>query len=269
MVFLSLFCCGAGASSDEVVAEVPPAWLKAGTYAEYRCSLSFWSLKEAEGRFRWECINLSNHVATLNFTLFSFSKDSTTISEKETIGYVDVNTRDLLYPNGTVIGKTALWLPPYMKLDEKVVVCETLLNDSVAHCFFSGGISGHTCQGYQEAYLIRIAESRTVYTNESEIRYTHGSFDMDTGLCILGSCGYRGFSDVGSLLELTATNVDLGPRYLRTEILEFLWSTVPITVPTIAVAIIAIVLYRRRRKRKKKLQEQHLKTPQQKTSLQA
>jgi len=253
MVFLSLFCHGAGASSDEVVAEVPPAWLKVGTYAEYRCPLFFWSLKEAEGRFRWECINLSNHVATLNFTLFSLFKDSATISEKETIGYIDVSTRDLLYPNGTIIGKTALWLPPYMKLGEKVVVCGEAPNESIAECFFSGGISTHTCQGYQESYLARTA-----------IHGTSGGFDMDTGLCQGGLAfeylGYLGFGEVDGLLELTATNVDLGPRYLRTEILEFLWSTVPITAPTIAVTIIAVVLYRRRRKRRGKLQQ---KTPQQ------
>jgi hypothetical protein len=271
VIFLSLFYRGADANSDELVAEVPPAWLKAGTYAEYKCALSnmsFWKLERAgaESRFRWECTNLSDHIASLNFRLSGFFRNGTMIFQKNAIGYIDVDTRDLLYPNGTVIEKTALWLPPYMKLGEKVVVCETRLNDSVAHCFFSGGISRHTCQGYQEAYLIRIAESRIIYTNESEIRYTSGGFDMDTGLCIGGSCGYLGFGDVDSLFELTATNVDLGPRYLRTEILEFLWSTVPITVPTIVVALTAVVLYRKRRKRKKRFQEQRLKT-QQKASL--
>jgi hypothetical protein len=260
MVFLSSFCCGAGASSDEVVAEVPPAWLKVGTYAEYKCALSnvtFWRLEKAgaESRFRWECVNLSDHVATLNFTLFSFFKNGTIIFEKETIGYVDVGTRDLLYPNGTVIGKTALWLPPYMKLDEKVVVCGKAPNESIAECFFSGGISVHTCQGYQEGYLARTA-----------IHGTSGGFDMDTGLCqdgIFGYLGYLGFGEVDLLFELTATNVDLGPRYLRTEILMFLFTTMPITIPTIIITLIAVILYRRRRKHKRKLQEQ------QKTSLQA
>jgi hypothetical protein len=253
-LFLSLLCHGAGASSDEVVAEVPPAWLKVGTYVEYLCGLSDWSSKEAEGRFRWECISLSNHVATLNFTSFGFFINGITIFEKKTIGYIDMNTRDLLYSNGTVMGKTALWLPPYMKLDEKVAVCGKAPNESIAECFFSGGGSAHTCQGYQESYLAR--------TQGSDIHYTSGGFDMDTGICldgIFGYLGYLGFGEVDLLLQLTATNVDLGPRYLRTEILMFLFTTMHITIPIIVITLIAVILYRKRRKHKKKLQEQSLK----------
>jgi hypothetical protein len=93
---------------------------------------------------------------------------------------------------------------------------------------------------------------------------------MDTGLCQdgnFGYFGYLGFSERDLLLQLTGTNVDLGPRYLRTEILEFLFETTPITAPTIVITLIAVMLYRKRRKRKKKLQEQRLKVPQQKASL--
>jgi len=259
------FVCFGVEANEEFIPEVPPAWLKVGTYAEYRCALSdvnFWRLEKAgaESRFGWECINLSDHVATLNFTLFGFFRNGTTIFQKNTIGYIDVNTRNLICSNGTVVGKTALWLPPYMKKGQKVVVYGKAPDEGVAECFFSGGVSARTCQGYQESYLIT----------------THGlgitgGFDMDTGLCqdLSGSYGHLGFDEMTLLFELTATNVDLGPRYLRTEILEFLLRTVPITVPIIIITLIAVILYRKRRKRKKRLQERHLETSQQKTSLPA
>jgi hypothetical protein len=254
-IFLSLICFGVGAN-EEFVAEVPPAWLKVGTYAEYKCALSnmsFWKLERAgaESRFRWECTNLSNHVATLNFTLFGFLKNGAIIFEKETIGYVDVNTRNLMYQNGTVMGKTALWLPPYMKVGEKVVVYGKAPNESIAECFFSGDFSSETCQGFQDGYGIRTA-----------IHGTSGGFDMDTGLCqdgIFAYLGYLGFGEVDLLFELTGTNVDLGPRYLRAEILMFLFRTMPITVPTIIITLIAVILYRKRRKHRRKLEQQ--KTP--------
>jgi hypothetical protein len=257
VIFLSLFSRGAGANSDELVAEVPPAWLKIGTYAEYKCALaniSFSKLEKAgaESRFRWECTNLNDHIATLNFTLYGFLKNGTIIFEKERVGYVDENTRNLLYPNGTIIGKTALWLPPFIKLGEKVAVYGKAPNETIAECFFSENICGHTCQGFQESYLVRTATHGT-----------SGGFDKDTGICqdgIFAYLGYLGFGEVDLLFELTATNVDLGPRYLYTEILWFLFTTMPISVPVIVITIIAVLLYRRRRKHRKKLQEQRLKT---------
>lgn len=250
-ISLSPICHGAQVS-DEFVPEVPPAWFKVGTYVEYRTGLRDWSLKDAEGRFRWECINLSGHVATVNFTLVGFLKNGDIILEKNVVGYIDVNTRDLIHPNGTVIGKIALWLPTQVKEGQKVVVYGKAPNQSVAECFFSGGMARHTCQGYQEGYAIS-ARGQGPY-------HTVGGFDMDTGLCQSGrnEClRYLDFCEVGILHELVDTNVDLGPRYLRTEILVFLFKTIPISAPTITIATIAIILYRKRQKHKKlKMQQQ-------------
>jgi len=253
-IFWSPVCHGTGVD-EEFVAEVPPAWLKVGTYVEYRTGLWGWSPRDAEGRFRWECINLSGHVATVNFTLVGFLKNGDIILEKNVVGYIDVNTRDLIHPNGTVIGKTAMWLPTQVKEGQKVVVYGKAPNQSVAECFHSGGSAAHTCQGYQEGYAIS-ARGQGPYR-------TVGGFDMDTGLCQSGrnEClRYLDFCEVGILLELVDTNVDLGPRYLRTEILMFLFKTIPISAPTMTIATIAIILYRKRQKHKK------LKTQQQQSS---
>ena len=260
MVSSSLVFLKVRANKEELLTEVPPPWLKVGTYVQYRCAISdvsFWSFEKAgaECSFRWECISLSDHIASLNFTLSGFFKNGTIVFEKHSIGYVDVDTRNLLYSNETIIGKTALWLPPYMKVGEKVAVYGRAPNETIAECFASGNFGAETCQGFQDGYGIRTVPHET-----------SGGFDMDTGICQIGNLKcleYLGFSEVHVIFELTATNVDLGPRYMRAEILWFLFTTLPITIPAISVTIIAVVLYRKRRKHKKKLQKTPLPPQQQ------
>ena len=245
MLIVSI-ACGFPVSSDDYPAEVPPSWLKAGTYAEYDCITYVFevSANRKPFVFRWECTALSGLVATLNLTVTGHP----TAGNFSVMVDIIMNTRELLYPNGTALGKAGLWLPPNLKVGDRVVVSGKPPNEIIAEVTQLGGGSSITCQGFQEIYVLFDIKHRFMFD---------GFFDLDTGLVVTDPDldfvmphGVLGLGGTSWLEFLRATNVDLGPRYWRTEILTFLWNMMPIWLPTIIFIITFIVLVRKHRKRR-------------------
>jgi hypothetical protein len=234
-------------SSYDFTAEVSPPWLKVGTFVEYEGwevyfrfidDREVWSSKE-KFVFRWECIAMRGQVATLNITLYIPPK---TLESSKMID-VKANTREILDSNGTVLGKACLWLPPNPKEGDRIVVSGKPPNELTAEVRDSGGSSCDTCQGYQELYCIHGGD-------------VDAFVDLDTGLILSGNIDYSttlkclGLKEMGLIRLLRATNVDLGPRYLRTEIWAFIDKTLPIWLPTVIFVTATVVIVRKRRKRK-------------------
>jgi hypothetical protein len=255
-VICILIVLTASVFSYDYPVEAPPPWLKVGTYVEYDCIAL---TEEGEGHFvfRWECIALSGINATLNITVTGHPAGNISV-----IVNIVTNTRELLSSNGTVLGKAGLWLPPNLKKGDRIVVSGKPPSERIAEVIDSGGSSTLTCQGYQE--LCQIAE-----VTGTKMNITHfdvgGFYDVDTGLHI--RYAYVGFivpsgvfivpsgvleygEECNGIEFLRATNVDLGPRYLRTEILTFLWVNLPIIVPSIVFISVLVIMVRKRRKRK-------------------
>ena len=231
--------------------EFPPPWLKVGTYAEYNCVAFPVGAKEKPFWFGWECTALNGMTATLNLSLIGLPAGNFS-------AVVDIltNTRELVAANGTVLGRTFLWLPPNLKVGDRIIVDGRSPKETISEVDESGGGSCRTSQGFQEIY--------TVIPVNLTFRHAHiiGLFDLDTGLLIEGppldyttilSC--FGFAEVGGYIQsFNTTNINLGPRYLYTEILTFLWDTLPISVPaTVFITAVAVMVRKRRKKRSKQI----------------
>jgi hypothetical protein len=191
--------------------------------------------------FRWECLALSSQIATLNISVHDHPVGNISV-----IVDIITNTRALFSLNGTLLGKACLWLPPNLKVGDRVVVGGKPASERMAEVTFSGGISFLTCQGYQEIYRADLPKF-----------LFHGTFDLDTGLLIsspnldyIRPASVLGLGEENWIKFLRATNVDLGPRYLRTEVLTFLWNTLPIWLPATIFIIALVVMIRKRRKRR-------------------
>jgi hypothetical protein len=254
-IITMLAACSFPVFSDDYPVEAPPPWLKVGTYMEYDgMAYTFGMLGYEEPFvFRWECIALSGINATLNLTLTGHPAGNISV-----IVNIVTNTRELS-SNGTVLGKAGLWLPPNLEKGDRIVVSGKPPNEAVAKVCYSGGSSTLTCQGYQELYDIMDTADRFGFG---------GSYDLDTGLPIAGGSSDPlefilpstvfelseriGEESLSMLNFLRATNVDLGPRYLRTEILTFLWNTLPIWVPAVVFISVLVIMVRKRRKRRSK-----------------
>jgi hypothetical protein len=240
--------------------EAPPSWLKVGTYVEYEGGMPlevvFLNGTEMGGKkekfiFRWECLAMSSQVATLNLTL-----DVPLRLHISKIINITTNTREILYPNGTVMGKACLWLPPNPKTGDLIVVSGKSPNQVTAEVRTSGGSAHLTCQGYQECYWAHNVTMKREGNFDRMLVHVVADFDLDTGLLVAGYIGYTttvnylGLCEMGLIRLLRATNVDLGPRYLRTEVLTFLWNTLPIWLPATIFIIALVVMIRKRRKRR-------------------
>jgi len=239
-MLLVFIAYSSAAFSYDFPVEVPPPWLKVGTYVEYDCIVHTYGEKSFV--FRWECITAKGLVATLNITAYELPGRTSAIVD------IVTNTRDLLDSNGTLLGKAGLWLPPNLKVGDKVIVSGKPPNEVVAEVTQSGGGSSITCQGFQEICQFFAIQHKFMFD---------GLFDLDTGLIVAGPDldfimphSVLGLSGTSWIEFLRATNVDLGPRYWRTEILTFLWNTLPIWLPSIIFITALVVIIRKRRKRR-------------------
>jgi len=251
-ILVLLVVCSFPVFSDDYPVEAPPPWLKVGTYVEYDGIANTFGIRALEGLFvfHWECIALSGTNATLNLTVTGHPAGNISV-----IVNIISNTRDLFSSNGTLLGKAGLWLPPNLKKGDRIVVSGKSPEGAAAEVWMSGGGSAITCQGYQELYDIMDTADRFGFG---------GYYDLDTGLPIPSGSGDPlefilpsavfefskrvGEETLSSLKFLRATNVDLGPRYLRSEILTFLWNTLPIWVPVVVFVTALIIMIRKRRK---------------------
>lgn len=207
------------------LANSSPVWLRKGTYAEYSfVSGGIEFLNESitsklEGIYRWECISLNEGMAELNVT----SKYLDTQDYSSVQVYVDTQTRDTTSLNGSLIGKTFIWLPSHMEKGQSVVLAgkppDYLIGEVVYVLVGNDHVS--TPQGGQNAFVVE--EEGT-----SAIMGIGAYYDLDTGLLISWGPGMGeaillalGILDlnVSGSITLSDTNIDLGPRVLWPEIL--------------------------------------------------
>lgn len=217
-----------------------PAWLEESIYAKYEfesSSIHFingtWIFSKSQTAFRWECISIKGNVAELNISVMSKGEGQTI--QLSTPVYVNMENRDVRLLDGTFIGKTFLWLPANPTYNKTVI----LTNNITAKVRVGGWMA--TCQGAQKSFW---AENYTA----------GGGYDLDTGILIQSTLNREptllalGIMDLGGVLSVTATNIDLGPREWLPEIIML----VPFFLPIIAFLIIFILLLRRRKQIKKR-----------------
>lgn len=233
-----------------------PIWLKDGVYAKYRFkSGGLFFLNDtfinfphqAQATFRWECVSVNGSVAELNVTITFMGKEREV--RLSTLVHVNVENRDVTLLNGTLIGKTYLWLPANPEEGQTVILAGKPPDEVVAKVSIGG--SAKTPQGYQRVFDFDPTEVKVL--NRSVLK--HGIFDLDSGVMI--QAGLRGEAtllaldiwDVGlkGTLEFSATNIDLGPREVWPDIVTAL----PIAVPLVVFGFTLIFLLRRRRKRRR------------------
>jgi hypothetical protein len=237
---------------DELPIDAPPPWLRVGTYVEYRVDVASFPTG-TQATLRWECIDLDGTVATLNVshTATANIPYEAQISPGSAIIKVLTDSRDVVYSNGTVIGKTFLWVPPFLINDQKVVLEGEPPDEKIGVVDSDSGTCTWTCEGYQEIMLIRWGETGYNVTGGSIL------FDVNTGILVMGApfpsavidaLGAEDFITGAS--TIVATNVDLGPQFLRAFILFTIWNNLPIILPII-IFVTAFLLIRRKRKRQK------------------
>ena len=230
--------------ADEYPLDVSPPWLKVGTYVEYEVTVL---VNGAPKRvLRWECISLEGNVATLNISLPARASypGFPSISPPSPILRILTDTREVIAENGSVMGKTYLWVPPFMKDNQEFLAEGTESDGIVCTVNSSKDSSVHThCQGFQEVMYIQSVHS-----------WKNMCFDIDRGILImgdipsavLGALGVGGSIDSASTIH--DTNIDLGPVYWRTTILTFLWQNLPWEILIVLFAT-TLLLYRRRRRK--------------------
>lgn len=237
-----------------------PTWMKTATYVEYESdpygliflnntALSPMQLPNDKIVFRWECIEMLNNIATLNVSL-KCGNENTGIHLSEIINVNTLN-REVFLSNGTSIGTTRLWFVPNPIQGQEVIFWNTTSEEIV------GTIDTHlnnepmlmrTPQGIQRSYYVNAngtINGRKFFTPET-------SCDFNTGVAILVFFDREpmlralGVQDVSASAELVDTNIDLGPRETKYDILE----AIPYLAITATVVIVFIVVHTQRKKRK-------------------
>ncbi len=235
------------AAENDFPVEVSPPWLEVGTYVEYEVDV--WTFpKGGKATLRWECVSLEGNVATINVshTATGYRPYEPPISPGFALIRVLTDTRELIDPNGTVIGKTYLWIPPFMKQGQNITLEGKSPNETIGTVYWEGGSCVKTCQGYQEVTLIRIQGKPSL------------DFDVNTGILIMGDLPLAILEALGAqeyiegAYTIVDTNVDLGPQFLRAAILHALWDNLPIIIILVIFITVLLLLVRRRRKRRQK-----------------
>jgi len=230
-----------------------PIWMGVGKYAEYAFeSVGIWFLNgtivdfedETSAVFRWKCVDLNDTEA-------KFVIEITYTGEKQKIRlssevYINLASRGVMLPNGTYLGKTRLWLPAYPTQDEDIILWDhPLVYGKVIDV--GGGMTG-TPQGSQRIFIVEA--SGAICGRSWDIG---GFYDIDTGVAIDPSLDCEptllalGIVDPrrSGIIRFSDTNIDLGPRDLWPEILDFIIFATPAAI----LIAVSILLYRRRKRK--------------------
>lgn len=244
--------------------EFAPTWLNKGTYVEYPLEdgvlLFDNSTNSPEsdqihfrfGLWRWECIDLNDTTAKLKVTL-SYTPETRNGIESDPVVLtaeinVNVFTRAVYEPNGTLIGTTHFWLPSSPSLEDNITLWE-LAPDKIT-LQIEGYNQVSTPQGIQKGF--RVSEMDAKFNGSSVKLMIY--CDLDTGLPtqislegepVLKLFGIKLDSYLG-MPYLDKTNVDLGPSDEPFNI----WTVLPQIGIAVAIAILAVTLLMRRPKRK-------------------
>lgn len=246
------------AMSEPINASFTPTWLKVGAFAEYSFDstlimfsnftvMSF--SNKIPMKLRWECFELNETLAGLEVSL-NAKQDNEQIFISTEI-YVNIFNRSVYLQNGTLIGTSLFWIQSNPPLGQEITLWDVPPDKITAT--FSAITQEHqyvyspTPQGRQKAIYL----SADGYINE-EFRHISLVCDADTGLATDGSvdkdpsltalnintCGRSGG------IDLTDTNIDLGPSEDLFDIQEFL----PLIALVVASVIIFVMIYRKLRK---------------------
>lgn len=200
------------------VANASPSWLKIGAHVRYEGS---------SGKFEWTCADLVERIAEMKVTFLRDNAQPLT-----TTVYIDVESRGVTLPNGTYLGKTALWLV-VNPADGQIID----VDENVSGKVLLGGWLP-TLQGAQKGYILQTMS-------------VGGFYDLDTGILLHPSFlgGDSALSKIGFPSpngEITQTNIDLGPREWFPEIIM----ATPYILIIVAITLTALFVYRRRAQRK-------------------
>jgi hypothetical protein len=235
-------------SSDEYPPDVSPPWLKVGTFVEYEVFVYFVS-DDSKSTLRWECMSLEDNIAVLNVSTQASATfpGSTPVTPHSALMRIKTDTREVMAENGSSLGKTYLWVPPFMKQDQEFWAEGTETNAIICTVISYGSTSIETqCQGFQEVMSISCEEPW----------YLDFCCDIDRGIFAMGdippplirSLGIGEYVDTASTIH--DTNIDLGPVYLKSTVLTFLWRNLLWEILIILFAA-TLLLYRRRRRRRR------------------
>ncbi len=245
-MFMSFF-------STTYPSEFSPIWMKEGAYAEYKFeSVHIWFLNgtrvdfedHADAVFRWECIEINETYAILNVTI-AFQENGLQIKLSGNVS-VELSTRRVIGSDGTVYGRTRLWLPSYPEEGDIFVMFDYPL--MTAEVTDVGSFYRGTSQGAQ--YVFNIEGWGNV---QGWPALFDGSYDVDAGVAISFDTSHEPLLDAVGIYEaglsgtmtFSDTNIDLGPRNIWPEILYALLYSTPVLV-----FITIFVMVHRRRKRK-------------------
>ncbi len=209
---------------------------------------------------RWECIQLSGDMATLNVT-YTINSDLPS-DNFYTSAIVDVNTasRSVYLQNGTLIGTTNLWLPSSPAEGQEVMLWD-MPPDKVTANVTTKIPNGdniwtsETPQGAQTAFqLANVAGTINGKDTNKVGFFGTATYEYDTGLMVDGGGNDFTFEPIHVALGINiydpfnslTTNVDMGPA--RAVINWSYWLGVGAVVGAI-VAIAVLMIVRRHRRR--------------------
>ena len=173
---------------------------------------------------------------------------------------VDLSTRQVTLPNGTLLGQTIFWIPPCSKGDTIPFVGQ---ENSTVFIEISDLSFKDTIQGVQDVYLIRTKSQKAgvskpiTPTEAQSIEYFFPRFiyyDADTFILIEGKIDEDAFLSAFGILrfgedfKLVSTNIDLGPQNLFIALLRLL--PYIILVAIILITTFYFVFVKKRRSRK-------------------
>lgn len=238
-----------------------PTWLKKGAYAEYQykgptIGLTFLNSTEMTNFnvdsliYRWECTEVNDTVAQLEVSLDSTGENMSL--HLSTDVYVNTVSRSVFLSNGTSVGTTRLWLPANPSEGQEIILWHLSPDEIIgsAETSFNGNPTFmNTPQGYHRVFLI----SGNGTINNQQIFFFPSTCDFDTGVVVNGIFSYEatvialGIKEILGGAELTATNIDLGPRESSIDIRAAL----PYATLIAAIVIVAITIFMRRRRKLK------------------
>ena len=295
LLVLSVSIDACTAQSSSLLA---PSWMKEGTYANYDLTpqgMSYTNgvldtsksvyvtfLNSTDGTaikhnnvtsvaLRWECIQLSGDMATLNVT-YTITSDLPS-DNFYTSAIVDVNTasRSVYLQNGTLIGTTNLWLPS-SPADGQEVVLWNMPPDKVTANVTTKLPNGdniwtsETPQGTQTAFqLANVAGTIDgkdfsfvgdfILTGPSKVAdfmsIGIGTYEYDTGFMLAGDLRVDPMHtalgiNLGNAPSSMTTNVDMGPARVVID-----WGYVLGLAAIVgSIVIVAVLMFKRSRQRR-------------------
>jgi hypothetical protein len=242
-----------------------PSWLKVGTYVEYEGdafvidflngTMTFLG-DDATGVFRWECIDLNENIAKLNVSLKAGDENSSIYFSTEV--NVDTISRDVFFLNGTLIGTTHLWIHANPEEGKEIVLWNLPPDRITAKADRTAFY--RTPQGVQKVIFLegngsisKEDNSIDFFGNGGGQMIIHAMFDLDTGVMLHTILMNEATTFALGLdqlfaIELTKTNINLGPR----ELMFDLRALIPYLAVAAALVTIFVTIYLRRRKNKKR-----------------